>query len=73
MADEVEKYETLSSDAYKEIMVRIKQRTNESGKRLFMPVRAALTGKIQGLELEKIFVLLGREKILERAKSISYK
>lgn len=73
LADEVEKYETLSSDAYKEIMARIKQRTNESGKRLFMPVRAALTGKIQGLELEKIFVLLGREKILERAKSISYK
>ncbi|MBI3755194.1 MAG: glutamate--tRNA ligase [Deltaproteobacteria bacterium] len=68
LADEVEKQETLNSDVYKEIMAGIKKRTGESGKRLFMPIRAVLTGKVQGLELEKIFVLLGKKEILERVR-----
>jgi glutamyl/glutaminyl-tRNA synthetase len=42
-----------------------------SGKALFMPLRAALTGKIRGLELEKVFVLLGKENVSRRLRAIS--
>ena len=36
-----------------------------------MPLRAALTGKIRGLELEKVFVLLGKENVSRRLRAIS--
>jgi len=41
------------------------------GRDLFMPVRAALTGKIKGPELDKVFAILGKaaaEKRLKRAE-----
>jgi nondiscriminating glutamyl-tRNA synthetase len=47
----------------------LKKRTGETGKSLLMPVRAAITGRTTGVELEKVFTLLGKEKILERLKS----
>lgn len=68
LADEVEKRMVLTSDSYREIMTTMKQRTNISGKWLFLPIRAALTGKTEGLEMEKIFALLGREEVLKRIK-----
>jgi len=33
-----------------------------------MPVRAALTGKIKGPELDKVFVILGKESAVKRLK-----
>ncbi len=68
LSDEVEKEKDLNGGAYKEIMARLQQRTGESGKRLFMPIRAALTGRLKGLELEKVFILLGKEGILKRVR-----
>ena len=40
------------------------------GKALYMPLRAALTGKTRGPELEKVFVLLGKEKVSRRRARI---
>jgi len=31
-----------------------------------MPIRAAVTGKLTGPELDKIFAILGRDSILKR-------
>lgn len=68
LSEEIEKADDLNADAYKEIMTLVKQKTGENGKRLFMPIRAALTGRLKGLELEKVFALLGKKGVLERIK-----
>jgi len=68
LSEEIEKQSDLNAAAYKDIMEGIKQRTSEKGKRLFMPIRAALTGRLKGVELEKVFALLGKKEILERVK-----
>lgn len=44
----------------------IKAATGEKGKRLFMPLRAALTGELHGPELKAILELLGTERVAER-------
>lgn len=42
-----------------------KEKTGAKGKALFLPVRAALTGKIHGPELDKVFALIGRDNALK--------
>ncbi|MBI5048812.1 MAG: glutamate--tRNA ligase [Deltaproteobacteria bacterium] len=68
LAEEIEKEAGLTADTYKKIITAIKQKTGASGKRLLMPIRAALTGKVKGLELEKVFVLLGKREAAARVK-----
>jgi nondiscriminating glutamyl-tRNA synthetase len=46
-----------------------KEKTGAKGKELFMPIRAALTGKVHGPELDKVFVVLGNDTALKRLKS----
>jgi glutamyl-tRNA synthetase len=41
------------------------------GKELFMPIRAALTGKIHGPELDKVFAVLGKDVTLRRLKLLN--
>ncbi|OGP25386.1 MAG: glutamate--tRNA ligase [Deltaproteobacteria bacterium GWF2_42_12] len=68
LAEEIQKEPDLSSDTYNKIISKIKQRTGESGKRLFMPIRVALTGRVTGIELEKVFMLLGKKGVVDRVK-----
>ncbi|NPU85037.1 MAG: glutamate--tRNA ligase [Syntrophaceae bacterium] len=51
---------------YGPLIHRIQDRTGFRGRRLLLPVRAALTGLLKGPELEKIFAWLGREAALKR-------
>jgi glutamyl/glutaminyl-tRNA synthetase len=46
--------EILTLDAYKEILGQVKTATKQKGKNLFHPIRAALTGRGSGPELEKL-------------------
>ncbi len=46
-----------------------KEKMRVKGKDLFMPVRATLTGKIHGPELDKVFAVLGKDTALNRIKS----
>lgn len=48
------------------ILAEMKQTLGVQGKKLFMPLRVALTGKIHGPELAHIFSLLGQKKIKHR-------
>jgi glutamyl-tRNA synthetase len=50
----------------KVILDNLKEHLDVSGKKLFMPVRIALTGQIHGPELIQIVGLLGKEKMQER-------
>ena len=45
-----------------------KEKSGVKGRDLFMPVRAALTGKITGPELDKVFVILGKDSACKRLK-----
>jgi len=55
-------------DFYPQMMTKLRAETGVKGKRLFMPVRAAITGTTRGPELDKIFPLLGKQSVLERLK-----
>jgi nondiscriminating glutamyl-tRNA synthetase len=69
LADELKVAEEITLENYGSLLSRLAKRVGLSGKNLYMPLRAALTGKTRGPELEKIFILLGKEKALQRAES----
>jgi nondiscriminating glutamyl-tRNA synthetase len=69
LADELQAVEEVTLENYGSILSRLAKRVGLSGKNLYMPLRAALTGKTRGPELEKVFILLGKEKALQRAES----
>ena len=46
----------------------LKDKTKKRGKELFMPIRLALTGKTTGPELNKLILLLGYDKVMDRLK-----
>lgn len=67
---ELEESKPQSADDYKDIMSRVGVSTGEKGKTLFMPIRVATTGKLNGLELPILFELLGTAKLLKRIDSL---
>ncbi len=50
----VEERGTITFEAYKEIVGQVKAATRQKGKNLFHPIRAALTGRASGPELERL-------------------
>ena len=69
LAEELKAVEEVTPENYGQILSRLSKRVGLSGRNLYMPLRAALTGKTRGPELEKVFILLGKEKALKRAES----
>lgn len=55
-------------DSYRELTDRVKAETGEKGRRLLMPLRLALTGMREGVELANVLKLLGREEAIKRLK-----
>lgn len=51
---------------YSDALKYVKKQTNKKGKDLFMPIRAALTGKKTGPQLDKVFCILGKDVALKR-------
>lgn len=49
-------------------LVDVGRETGKKGKELFVPIRAALTGKIHGPELPEVIEILGKESCLRRLK-----
>ncbi|MDY0234844.1 MAG: glutamate--tRNA ligase [Gudongella sp.] len=68
--EEANEFESLNYDDAKGFMKKIQKRTGIKGKNLFMPVRVALTGTAHGPELVNVIYLLGKEKMISRAKHI---
>lgn len=52
--DQIQRYESLDLDAYREVIHNVKQVTAKKGKNLFRPIRVALTGRASGPDLEKL-------------------
>ncbi|MBI5599923.1 MAG: glutamate--tRNA ligase [Deltaproteobacteria bacterium] len=59
------KVEELDEAASRLIIERLEE-TGLRGKKLFLPVRAALTGEIRGIELNKLMVVLGKDRVNKR-------
>ncbi len=62
--------EEIDNEFAKTIMKKIQKSTGVKGKKLFMPVRVALTGTSHGPELVNIIYLLGKQNILNRIEYI---
>jgi nondiscriminating glutamyl-tRNA synthetase len=61
---------------YPAVQSKVMANTQLKGKSLFMPIRAAVTGRTFGPELAKIFTLMGKARLLlrvERAIDMLYK
>ncbi len=46
------------------------ERAGAKGRGLFMPIRAASTGAVQGLELPSLFAILGAEEVVRRVDAV---
>ena len=55
-----------SQESYLAAIKYTKEKTGAKGKDLFMPLRAALTGKVHGPELDKVFAIIGKDAALKR-------
>jgi nondiscriminating glutamyl-tRNA synthetase len=58
--------EEVTEDNFTGIVAALKKRTGLSGKQLFAPLRAAITGTMKGPELHTVLPVLGKRIILER-------
>jgi nondiscriminating glutamyl-tRNA synthetase len=53
-------------DLYGKIIAFVKNKTGFKGKGIFMPIRAAVTGRLRGPELDKVFAILGPASLKKR-------
>ncbi|MBC7087010.1 MAG: glutamate--tRNA ligase [Tissierellales bacterium] len=68
--EEIQNIDNFNIDEAKTFMKKIQQKTGIKGKNLFMPTRVALTGSEHGPELVNILFLLGKDKIINRARNV---
>jgi nondiscriminating glutamyl-tRNA synthetase len=62
--------ESITPEQVDLIQKSVGAKSGAKGKGLFMPLRAAITGKTHGPELKKVLPLLGKAALLERMNSI---
>jgi nondiscriminating glutamyl-tRNA synthetase len=70
LQEELRSVEEVTLGNYRALLSGLGKRVGVSGRALYMPLRAVLTGQTHGPELEKVFILLGKEKIMKRTDSI---
>ncbi|WP_411819734.1 glutamate--tRNA ligase [Hyphococcus formosus] len=58
----------LNDDSWQELTNAIKEKTGAKGKKLFMPLRLALTGRARGPEMAVLLPLIGAEKARARLR-----
>ncbi|RLQ91784.1 glutamate--tRNA ligase [Falsibacillus albus] len=68
--EEVEKLEPFEAAEIKSAIKAVQKSTGQKGKKLFMPIRVAVTGQTHGPELPNTIELLGKDKVKNRLLSI---
>lgn len=68
LQEKVERQE-LNPEVVKPLLKEITTELNLGGKKVFMPIRAALTGKLKGPEMHDLIPLLGPEKVAKRIQN----
>lgn len=69
-AGQLEGLESFTPDEIKAAIKAVQKETGHKGKKLFMPIRVAVTGQMHGPELPQSIELLGKETVLNRIKQI---
>ncbi|MCB0031992.1 MAG: hypothetical protein KDE28_28980, partial [Anaerolineales bacterium] len=69
-ATELATAQPTEPDAFIAAMKAAGKAAGAKGRGLFMPIRIAVTGKMQGLELPQFFAILGYEAVLERIATL---
>lgn len=69
-ASQLEQLESFTPDEIKAAIKAVQKETGHKGKKLFMPIRVAVTGQTHGPELPQSIELLGKETVLNRIKQI---
>jgi len=69
LLESLEQTPSAPDGRYREIVEIVKKKTGAKGKNLFMPIRAAVTGKIRGPELEKVFAILSPTSLKYRVEA----
>lgn len=69
-ARQLEQLESFTPDEIKAAIKAVQKETGHKGKKLFMPIRVAVTGQMHGPELPQSIELLGKETVLNRIKQI---
>lgn len=59
----------LDAPRIKALLKSITKELKLGGKKVFMPIRIAITGKMHGPDLDKIIPLIGRERVLKRLEA----
>ncbi len=60
-----------SEQSWSEWISSVKKQTGRSGKGLFMPIRLTITGREDGPELKKVFLLLGEDRVKARLLGVT--
>ncbi len=60
--------DSLDSESWSALASALKEKTGAKGKKLFMPLRLALTGRPHGPEMATLFPLIGADKARARLK-----
>ncbi len=58
-----------ADNSYRQIIEDVKRKTGVTGKNLFMPIRAAVTGKTKGPELDRVFAILSPASLKHRVET----
>jgi nondiscriminating glutamyl-tRNA synthetase len=66
LREELEQKMIPERDFYRSLINSVRRKTGLKAKGLFLPIRAAVTGRTSGPELEKVFAILGKESIVRR-------
>ncbi|OZI10613.1 glutamate--tRNA ligase [Bacillaceae bacterium SAS-127] len=66
----VDELEAFEAEEIKKAMKAVQKETGHKGKKLFMPIRAAVTGQTHGPDLPKAIELIGKETVKERLQKI---
>jgi nondiscriminating glutamyl-tRNA synthetase len=64
--EKLQAIEVVDAPGIKALLKSITKELKLGGKKVFMPLRVVLTGKMHGPDLDKIIALVGRERILSR-------
>lgn len=68
-AAKLEELEEFTPDHIKASIKAVQKETGHKGKKLFMPIRVAVTGQTHGPELPQSIELIGRETVIKRLKN----
>lgn len=69
MKEKLDKTQTITVDGCKKMLKEISRETGIKGRNLYHSLRVGLTGEEQGPDLDKLSVIIGRERMASRLKN----